>query len=1587
MGEEALAWLSLKRMAASLTIMLLLLLSLAPERTAIGNGEEGWKARMMEETIPRIVSSINFANIAGWREIIANYSRFVGTDGYYGATEFIFNKLREFAPEAYLENFTVVVPVNRGANISVGGKVLRLYPLLPNWAAPCTTLGESGKLVYVGRGEAEELDGKEIKGSIVVMDFNSGYNWLTVAALGAKAIIFLEPNDTTYSESMMKYVDSPVKILRFYIRGDDARQLVEECNRGIEGKVVSSQVWEEREAYNIIGFIEGKRRDEIVAFFTYYDSFSVVPDLAYDKDAAGNPAAWLEIARYFSLNRPERSLLFVAFSGHYQYLRGVAAFLNNVFKNLTYARQFAERIKIALAIDLSTESPAALVTYGIHMDLTLPIEIFPVNSRPLYKAGVFRGSDKLLFRGGREIKYNESWAVRTGNVKLGDESLLVLMSEAMRGKVSRDPPYLIGDGLDRVDEYGGGYKTVLRPMATSRLETAMFMTATGRVSLTLLSALTKREKWNTPLTTDVFNLENLKPNVEFITCALHVYANEVGINIYREEESKIFEKSITFETVFETGFEEAYGMGFPKIVGHVMVWDESIGNYKPMGNALVIIGTWSSDPIIVKADEKGDFEVAGIRGYGGQQYETFYGGTSRGYFGSAFVINETSGDIVYASDSGPYGHGAGPLFFENFQVEKLVKTINLVVFKCGSLVLFEPIDPIRLKLTDELSFSVNDALTHVNELHFGLPMRYLIRVYTLSRYCPFLERQIPPCYPLPVFVPVDTLIEVVAYARAKPVGIVSNGGKGYVLKPGESEYIFAPEAFSSDLFEITSERLKRLEDRYVFSGGRRVEDENSAIGMYVNLMEEGFKHSRYSEYMLYAYKTLYRGLKSYESGKEMYFDTAGTAVILLLLLLPFAFFLERLFFQASGFKRMLILIGMIVIFTCTIYSLHPGFEIVSGFYIMLLGVLAILLFIPALIMLQSQLSHELRVEREKRMGVHETPIDRLSAVVLSLSYGINSMRKRGFRIALTLTSVIIFIFSLVLLTTAYSYVSESMREKSPAPEMKPAFNGLMLEAALLEVPTTEVSHWLLSASALRYINLSLQMEFGNVKIYPRVDNPFNFLSTVVAGTYASTCTHMFVNGELRFNLSYPIKSVYGLPADEPKLGLWNASRYVNPPGAWFSSDDSLECIVAEEVAKNYGIKLGDYISFSTSPSFRVVGILNGSRLKSDDPKEINGQSIAPTHQNVEDWRMAWAQVEAGLGLPKTYSSFVILPWKTLLNTYGGTIRRIVVPLDVFNENVKAYASYASLESNTDITVSDRDGSKIYFFSKGLLASSSGFDIVLVPMAMVLAILSSTIYGNLYERRRDVYITSVVGASPMSVIFMFLGESLIYSVLGSFLGYLLALSALRLLIGLVGLETIVQGGIAMNYGSSYVGAAVLLSFVVTVSASLMPIMRIITIAAPSLRRKWKAAKPKGNRWEVPLPVDVMERDVYGITAYIWEFMSVHSGDVLSLFNIADKRFLTVEEMGVHKVKAIYLLNMLPPERGVSQELAITYAWNPKRQMYSTTVVMTRKQGEVRDWTERGTRLLDHLRRQHLLWRSLDEKTRNEYIRRGREMLKE
>ena len=78
----------------------------------------------------------------------------------------------------------------------------------------------------------------------------------------------------------------------------------------------------ERDLANVAGMIRGRRQDEIVLFSAHYDHVGIRPPVDGDSianganDNASGTTAVISLAKYFkALGRPERTLMFVAFTG------------------------------------------------------------------------------------------------------------------------------------------------------------------------------------------------------------------------------------------------------------------------------------------------------------------------------------------------------------------------------------------------------------------------------------------------------------------------------------------------------------------------------------------------------------------------------------------------------------------------------------------------------------------------------------------------------------------------------------------------------------------------------------------------------------------------------------------------------------------------------------------------------------------------------------------------------------------------------------------------------------------------------------------------------------------------------------------------------------------------------------------------------------------------------------------------------------------------------------------------------------------------------------------------------------------------
>jgi len=291
-------------------------------------------------------------------------SRFTGTKGFYMAADYIEANLLEYGYTPKEEEFVVTVPLDEGAEIEVLGddsapsQVVRAFPLIPNTVNPSATPldGITGRLIYGGTGELAELSGKDVEGSIVLLEYNSRWFWRNAAMLGASAIVFIEPLDTTQVESIGKSLGIPAPMPRVYVRRDDGLWLKEHVtSSGQEVRVLlkSRMSWQNIPVPNIVAVREGTERStESIVVVTHYDSYSVVPSIAPGATEAANIATVLEMARLFSASRfaPTRTVEFVFLAAHGQALAGALEFVDSHFQEIGFV------IKLMVGVDLSYDS-------------------------------------------------------------------------------------------------------------------------------------------------------------------------------------------------------------------------------------------------------------------------------------------------------------------------------------------------------------------------------------------------------------------------------------------------------------------------------------------------------------------------------------------------------------------------------------------------------------------------------------------------------------------------------------------------------------------------------------------------------------------------------------------------------------------------------------------------------------------------------------------------------------------------------------------------------------------------------------------------------------------------------------------------------------------------------------------------------------------------------------------------------------------------------------------------------------------------------------------------------------------------------
>jgi len=283
--------------------------------------------------------------------------RLPGTPGFEHTANLIEQTFRQAGLEVIEQRFTVVVPVTEYCEIlGPDGKPLpgvTLYPFEPSGLVPTITPpeGVTGKLVVTDSTNPLDLVGKPLEKSIVLNKCLTNVAWPALASMDVKAVIVKESDvdrsadlDTPLPWSSM-VTPYDVGYPRFYVRGP----LEQYAGQALT--VRCKVTWQSKPVKNIIGVLHcASASREALVVNAYYDSYSLIPELAPGAEQAISLAALLEFARALAPYKGQlkRDVIFTAIAGHceaqsgtYHLLQAIERFSQEYPDYKSFERQIA----------------------------------------------------------------------------------------------------------------------------------------------------------------------------------------------------------------------------------------------------------------------------------------------------------------------------------------------------------------------------------------------------------------------------------------------------------------------------------------------------------------------------------------------------------------------------------------------------------------------------------------------------------------------------------------------------------------------------------------------------------------------------------------------------------------------------------------------------------------------------------------------------------------------------------------------------------------------------------------------------------------------------------------------------------------------------------------------------------------------------------------------------------------------------------------------------------------------------------------------------------------------------------------------
>ncbi|MGC9202090.1 MAG: FtsX-like permease family protein [Thermoproteota archaeon] len=880
---------------------------------------------------------------------------------------------------------------------------------------------------------------------------------------------------------------------------------------------------------------------------------------------------------------------------------------------------------------------------------------------------------------------------------------------------------------------------------------------------------------------------------------------------------------------------------------------------------------------------------------------------------------DSRGRITWTTDIGVWAAPGG----KGFSLTTNPYTKLIAIFPCASIFV-----PLSFQPTDFVRFSV--SIVNNAQAHSGAIRQNVISLDTF--FMAFVQPNIPS----------ELILSI---GSGLPSAVINNAsyeypiGKGFTLNQGDQVIVSSMDILSS-MYTLTNSRYRKLKSRFATM---------PLTEYYATLSSELNNVTKESNSL----KVFGSSLLGWASTLQWYWSTMGlvgqvvvSLSVFFLIALIFSFFVERLMFSFGGTKSLVVVLLVLALMNFLLSVFHPAYVVATSWPLTLLSISTMLIALFLVVDIISEAYGSAKELREKSVGKHFLEVSRSGFLSSTVNLAIGNLGKRKFRTTLVTISILTIVFatiSLASVTMAPVLLSQKVNATS-------SYKGIEIR----NYPWAPLNKYVYDS--LKFYLMDKAYVSARAFLYPPPPPP----SVALVEEGASVLTYI----PLTKKLVTQVYSILALSVDESNVS--KIYKFITS-GRWFTKDDVFSVIISQSLANSLSNETGSSISVNSTITLwgiklKVVGIIDDRFENVTNP---DGESIMPLDPTS----------------PITFPSHLHL--KNVLIVPISLYREIAFPdcisniaISTVNESqLKSLVNFLPYVITYPMYVNS--GEKNY--SEALLSRQwigvEGAGYLLIPMVISSATILDIMLASVYERKREIMIYNAVGMAPLHVITSFIVEALAYSIPAIFLGYLGGIIATDVLIK-VGMY---PKNLYPNFSSYSVVLVVVLSIVIVLLSVAYPASLAGRLVIPSLATKWTKLEkgPTTDIWKVGLPLVLNSKDeAKGFLFFMKEFLLSSAGRYGS-FYIEEANLSEKQVDDTYTIALVASSRFAPYDMGIKSDIIIEAIKQRLSSQYSFSITLRRVSGYSQAWKTTAVLVMDELRKQIIVWRSLSPEDRIKY----------